>query len=183
MFFSECVCGQARKSPEKPLPYKRVVAVGIVTYRNHGSCTDFVAFVTSGDFFEGLEPRETPDGRKFYKDSKQVTEFPEAVTIELQALMRDCTRVPILPVNTATAKDFMSTLNFDLQWKRELEQRSAVFSTAVSSPDSHVWSEGEPPYWTFDLEVKTKGVPLTDHLVVEVHSENRQLVARLALHL
>jgi hypothetical protein len=155
----------------------------LVTYRKGGSCTDFVTFISSGNFFEGLEPRETPDGRTFYKDAKQVTDFPEEETVEVQALMRDCTKLPLVPLSIAAAKSFMTLLNFDLKWKRGLEQRAADFSTTVSSPESALWPEDDPPFWTFDFTVKSQGVHLTDHLVIEIHSENQQLVTRLAVHL
>ena len=77
----------------------------------------------------------------------------------------------------------MSKLSFPLTWKRGLEQRPTDFSTTVSTPAS--WPEYDPPVWTYDLNVKSRGVPLTDHLVVEIRSENEQTkpITRVAVHL
>jgi len=171
----------------KPIEYKRVVLVGMVTHQKGKFCTEFAAFMTSKDFFEGLEAKETPSGRIFAKGKTQVTEFPETITVEIQALMHDCAGQvwgPMrLPTDLSVAKPFMSALNFQLKWKRLLDERPANYSLTVSSPESAFWPENDPPYWTYDLEINSKGVPLTDHLVIEIHSKDQALVARLAVHL
>ena len=171
----------------KPIEYKRVVLVGMATHRNGKLCANFAGFMTSGDFFGGLQAKEAPTGRVFTKGETQVTEFPETITVEIQAIMHDCANQiwwPMSPpARESLAKPFMTALNYQLKWKRLLDERPAVYSLSASGPESAFWPETDPPYWTYDLEINSKGVPLTDHLVIEIHSKDQALVAKLAVRL
>jgi hypothetical protein len=98
--------------------------------------------------------------------------------------MRDCSRLPPEPLGRAVAESLMRNLSFKVNWKTGLEQRQAEKSSPqIYPPDGNSWVEHGSPSWRYDFRVDLRGVPLTDHLVVEVYSETKELLARLSAHL
>jgi hypothetical protein len=169
---------------EKSFTYRRVILTGVAMYHRENICIAFASFLTSGDFFEGLRPSETATGRKFFRGSNEVKEFPSELTVEVQAVMHDCSKFPPEPLERAATEPFMTALTFKANWKTGLKQRPVEkFSLQISPPDRSSWVEHGSPNWRYDLTIRSSGVSLTDHLVVEVYSETRQFLSRMSVHL
>jgi hypothetical protein len=177
-------CGDCSNKNKKGFAYRRVVLTDVAMYHRERICIAFASFLTSGDFFEGLRPGDSAIGRRFFKGSEEVKEFPPELTVEVQAVMRDCSMFPPEPLNRAATEPFMSTLTFKANWKTGLQQRPVgKFSLQISPPDPSTWVEHGSPNWRYDLAIRSNGVPLTDHLVVEVYSETQEFLTRLSAHL
>jgi len=159
-----------------------------VTLTDGNLCVPLEASLTSGDFFDGLEAAETPSGRKFHKNSEEITEYPDEITLLVRA-RTDCSTSPYDPadpMNSKRIKDFILSLSFSLDWQTQLDRKPIEgFSSDLLPPPSPVVAEQEQsaPAWSYILTLNTKDVPLTDHLVITVHSEADKLVTRMAVHL
>jgi hypothetical protein len=172
---------------KKPVVYKRIISIDQAIFPHGNLCVPLVVAMTSGDFFNGLRMSATQSSRRFYKHNQQITEFPSETTVFVRASMLACSPFPYVPVSREEAEDFMSALNFELEWQSPDLGRKPVegFTLRLVSPPAPVWPENEKPVpvWTYILTVKTKGVPLTDDLVVTMHSETGNLLSRMAVHL
>jgi len=85
----------------------------------------------------------------------------------------------------------MSTLQLSLYWKKGLEMRPVKESTEIASS-----VEAVVPYakslaaelpkrfeWSWELEVPSAGVPLTDSLVLMLRTPDGRIAARVAARL
>ena len=171
---------------KKPVVYKGIVPIDQAMFSDGKLCVPLVVAMTAGDFFSGLKADQTPAGRRFYKHAKQVTQFPEQTTIFVRASMLSCSLFPYVPVKSEDAEDFMHHLNFTLEWHSEVEQKpvEAVTSKLIA-PGPPVWPENQKPIpvWSYIFTVNTRGVPLTDDLIITLQSETGSVVSRMGAHL
>jgi hypothetical protein len=186
ILLASLLCGIAVSGVEpKSPPYKRVVPIGTAIARDGALCIDFVGSMTSGNFFEGLEPMDTDAGRRFYSGHREITEFPEELTVEIKARVVDCSVLPPHPVNDETARKLASVINFKVDWKKGLQQRPVEgFSLKVFPPEPAPMSElaPDPEVWTYLITVESKNVPITDHVIVSITSGSGKLLTRLSGH-
>lgn len=159
--------------------YKRYVAIGFMTYQQGALCIPFVGTMTSGNFFEGLTVSQMKGERKFFKGSNEVTQYPDVIVVVIVARVMDCSKSPPQQLTYEAKQDFMNLLSIKVTWKTELEERAAETpSIEIVKP---VWAEtSEIPIWNYVVTIKSKRVPLTDHLIVRVYSGEGKLMARMA---
>ncbi|HTV58789.1 MAG TPA: hypothetical protein VMJ93_07940 [Verrucomicrobiae bacterium] len=173
--------GQARNAA-----YSRVVTVDHVMYRKGNRCAAFASFIRSDDFFEGLQAAETAAGRTFHRQGEAVTVFPDTLFIDIDSSLSDCSTFPPIPAAEADSEAFIAGLTFKAWWKVGFKERPAkiIFIKEVQPPISAL-SESEPasPISTLTLKVDSRGVPLTDHLVIEIYSKDGTFLCRMAGHL
>jgi len=172
-------------SPTDPYRYSKSVLVGFEVVHKGGICTGLAAFMTSDDFFDGLEARETEAGREFYKGQKQLSDFPDDLTVSVAARALDCSNaLAAAPAGSASDK-VASSLDIKLKWKQELKEQpidaQAVKKYLAPTPPMQEL-EPYPRMWMYEISVKSKDVPLTQHLIVEVYSGDK-FFARFAAHL
>ena len=180
-----CTIAVSSIEPKTP-PYKRVVPIGTAIARDGALCIDFVGSMTSGNFFEGLESTDTDAGRRFYSGNREITEFPEELTVEIKARVVDCSVSRPQPLNDETARKLASVINFKVEWKKGVQQQPVEgFSLKISPPEPAPMSElaPAPDVWTYMITVKSKNVPITDHLIVSINSGNGKLLTRLSVRL
>jgi hypothetical protein len=173
--------GQAKKST-----YSRVVSIDHMIVHERSRCAAFASFINSDDFFDGLEATETASGRTFRRRGKEVTVFPDSLSVEINSSLSDCSIIPPMPAAASVTAAFMSGLIFKTWWKTGFKERQVdVISFKAMPPQAEVWSESEPisPVWTFTMKIASKGVPLTDHLIVEIYSKDGAFLGRMAEHL
>jgi hypothetical protein len=178
--------GEMQKGRSKEFTYDRVVLTGVASYQHdRKTCIAFASFLTSGDFFEGLRPNETTTGRKFFKGPTEIKDFPPELTLEIQGGIHDCSKFPLDPLDRDTADPFMKALKFKLYWKTGLRQRPVEkFSLQISPPNPGFEANYSSPNWRYDFTIhSSSGVPLTDHVVVEIYSEREKFLTRLSSHL
>ena len=173
--------GQAKNST-----YSRVVSIDHMIVHDGSRCAAFASFISSDEFFEGLKATETASGRTFHRRGEEVTVFPDSLSVEIESTLWDCSTVPPIPSTASVTTAFMSGLKFKTWWKTGFKGRPVdVISFRSLPPQSSVLSEFESvsPVWTFTIKIASKGVPLTDHLVVEIYSKDGAFLGRMAAHL
>jgi hypothetical protein len=173
--------GQAKNST-----YSRVVSIDHLIVHEGSRCAAFASFISSDEFFEGLEATESASGRTFHRRGEEVTVFPDSLSVEIKSSLSDCSTVPPIASVASVTTAFMSGLTFKTWWKTGFKQRPVdVISFKSVPPQSSALSESEPvsQVWTFTIKIASKGVPLTDHLVVEIYSKDGAFLGRMAAHL
>jgi hypothetical protein len=166
--------------------YSRVVSIDHMIIHDGSRCAAFASFLSSDEFFEGLEATETASGRMFHRRGEEVTVFPDSLSVEIKSSLSDCSIVPPIPSVESVTTAFMSGLKFKTWWKTGFKERPVdVISFKSLPPQSSVLSESEAvsPVWTFTIKIASKGIPLTDHLVVEIYSKDGAFLGRMAAHL
>lgn len=158
----------------------------------NGPCFRIRGRVTAGDFFNQLKSFSTENGIVFKLGQEEVTEFPKMVGLSLTVRDQPC-ELGLQSVGTSMflTHDEMSSLKLSLYWKHGVEMRPAGKVSVVSTS-----TEPIEPYakdlaaelpkrylWSYDLDVPSTGVPLTDSLVLILRTAKGHIVARVAARL
>ena len=137
------------------------------------------AGMIAGDFFDQLERRKTANGELFFiMHSKPVTDYPRSVTVKLFGNsweLGDTVFDKRCPGNAAA---LMSSLRFKAEWKTGLSMRPV--SKMTVRPLKKDEMVPYPSLWGYELDISSKGVPLTDHLVVSVFGRDSSPVVRFS---
>jgi hypothetical protein len=158
------------------------------------TCAVFVGKLSSGDFFAGLEAKETPTGREYTKGSHRVYEFPEQVEVSVFTSVLNCRgNMPIPPPQGALEK-----LRIRADWKTGLETRPVKKLTWIlRQPSIEEWIE-RPENKALErlgiyadgtgvrilaLTIVDEHIPLRDSLVVTILSAEGKQVTRLSARL
>jgi len=92
------------------------------------------ADLTGGDFFEGLTKRETRNGLEFRKGTALVDSYPPAIQVQVRAWIsgyRGMRKDALVPDQLVGV---LSSLRFDLRWKRGIYQRTAHITKIEMQP-------------------------------------------------
>jgi hypothetical protein len=147
-------------------------------------CLSVNGSVTSGDFFDNLK-RTDVDGRFEYRKRREiVTEYPESVTTSIR-LVGDKCAAELSNAPSAVFNGDSFTVKLAVEWKGGMELRPATLSpviahcvgaTSVAIPHQ----DFTIPSVTCQLTVDSKGVSLTDHLIVSVFGADGIRLTRLS---
>jgi hypothetical protein len=138
----------------------------------------FNAGMLSGDFFDLLERRKTTEGEFFFINSRRVIDYPGSVTVKLFGSpweLGDTVFDKRCPGNAAA---LMSSLQFKAEWKTGLSMRPVSKMTVRSLQKQEMMPY--PSLWGYELAISSEGVPLTDHLIVNVYGPDSNLVVRFS---
>jgi hypothetical protein len=162
--------------------YKRTITIGETSYDMNGTCLYFAAFMTSDDFFDGLRAINDSSGRRFFKGTKELKQFPDELTIQIKALGAECSKGRLIrPTNSESP---MRSLKFRLKWKDGLRERSANSSQVKVYPPSSTDTVNDGnSIWLYELTVNSNEIPLTDHLVLEILLGEDKLLGRMSAQL
>jgi len=156
-----------------------------------GPCLTIRGAVTAPGFFDGLKRRETTRGIEFRRGTDVVRFFPEELSVRIFIREFPC-HIGLTEVSPLLATpEVMSSLRFDGFWKRGLAMRPVEtltlwrFFQRKEQPTTLV---GVPvtirlDTWVYDLTVFSKGVPLTDHLILEIFGKDGRRLARVSVRL
>jgi len=158
----------------KIVEYKEVVPMSSGEIREGNVCVHMGPAMSAGEFFDGLQRYETAGGDVFRKDSQVVQTFPDAITIQVQVGISVCNADIYTP---APAPPFVDGMQFKVQWKRGLAMRPVAQLRVQRIP--FLAEEGDNRM-LFVLKIRDKGVPLTDHLIISVISQQGKLLSRMA---
>jgi hypothetical protein len=140
--------------------------------------------VTSGDFFQDLKRIDLGGRFEYRKHGRVVTEYPDSLATSIRVVGNQCGSSS----KTASYDIFRGnsyTLKFDVAWKDELNLRPAILASStarcigmdsVTIPDRGFTI----PSVTCQLTIESKGVPLSDHLIVSVVAPEGALITRLS---
>jgi hypothetical protein len=139
----------------------------------------------SGDFFKGLQKRETRHGESFKNARGQkVTSFPARLTVKIDAGLDKCAGQGTpscdrcdLPLST----ELMNSLQFDAYWKQGFEmQKADIDVLSVERPNYLLPTAPNAELWKFEISIRSKNIPLTDSLIVVLHTPDGKIVSRLS---
>jgi hypothetical protein len=157
--------------PPPIVEYKEVVPITSGQIRDGKTCINFNPVMTAGDFFDGLQRRETMSGDEFLKNSQMVRTFPDQITVQIQTSITVCDA----DIYTAAAvPSFFNGLRFKAQWKRGLAMRAV---SQVTVQRVMFASEDGNNRLMFLLKIRD---PLTDHLIISVMSPQGKLLSRMS---
>lgn len=188
------VCGFALFLIAAPLhgrgyKYHRRVPVGLDFVRGRGQdCGSILIDLESGDFFEGLEVKNTQAGLQFRKGQQSVEYFPREVIVIVRVSTSQCVGPPDphdFHPDFTFDQNFISSLQFQAFWQRGFESRRAdlgLFSSGEGRRDS--FERNFSVNWrVYVLKIRCPNVPLTDSLTVVILSSDGKRVGRFALKL
>jgi hypothetical protein len=197
--FSPVLCFAAQKAPDKTRRVPRTIwnFEGGVFLQTDGNLTPGTCFrlsgrVTAKDFFNNLKRVDDDAGTRFLRDKDAVTVFPDL--LKLMFVIHDfpCTA----DLNSGAGRQYltremMSKLKLSLFWKRGVALRpiddfKVTFAAVKPVPPyaTELASElHEKLEWMYELDIPSKGVPLTDALVLVFRREDGRIAARVAARL
>ena len=158
----------------------------------NGPCFRIHGRVTGGGFFDQLKAYETDDGTTFRLGSEEVTKFPDKVTLTFTIRDMPC-EMGLQTVGTSSylTREQMSALKLSLYWKHGVDMRPAgkvtvLDATAVPIEPYAKDLAAELPerfVWSYEVEVPSASVPLTDSLVLIFRTAKGHMAARVAARL
>jgi hypothetical protein len=165
---------------------------GGIFFATDGSLPNGVCFRVSGgadapDFFLNLKRINDEQGTIFRRGTETVTHFPDELHLSFDIHDQPCTP----GLREVEARTFLSTLHLTFYWKRGVELRPVKNITAVRSSvepivpyAANLASELPKRFaWSYQLAVPSKGVPLTDSLVLIFRNADGRIAARVAARL
>ena len=145
--------------------------------------------MSAGNFFQGLKyVRRDSEGLfsdEFRKDSRVVSQFPEELEIvvafvTLAGLRRKPSHLPSLP----EVEELSRSLEFDASWKTGVELHPAELTALPEMAKKPTPGRQEGFIgWSYIFHVRSKNVPLTDHLVISVFGPGKKFLGRVTFDL
>jgi hypothetical protein len=189
----------AQKPPDKTRHVPKTVwnFEGGVFLQTDGSLSDNTCFRLAGrvvaeNFFDGLKRVDDNQGTTFVRGKETIAEFPDQ--LKLLFIIRDFPCPEQLHGATGRVyltREMMSRLHLSLFWKRGVDLRPvegfqvAHFAITAIPPYAKELAAELPErlQWSYELDVPSSGVPLTDALVLIVRREDGRIAARVAARL
>src|SRR5579885_1317663 len=158
-----------------------------------GPCFRLSGRLTAPEFFNGLKRIDRVNaGTEFLRGTQVVTQFPDALRLEFVVFDFPCNvgEKPS-PARKLLTREDVSSLRLALYWKRGVDLRAAEdvtvagFSVDPLMPPeiAHEHHLQERLEWTYVFHVPSRGVPLTDSLVLVVRNREGRIAARVAARL
>jgi hypothetical protein len=170
---------------------------GGVLFATDGSLPNGVCFrvdgeVNSGGFFNNLKRVDGEHGTQFRRGTETLTHFPGELFLSFDIHDQPCAPgLRTFEARPYLTHEMMSTLRLSFYWKHGLELRPVKNITEVHSAveaiapfAANLASELPKRYaWSYQLAVPSKGVPLTDSLVLVFRTPDGRIAARVAARL
>jgi hypothetical protein len=152
-----------------------------------GACFRVKGRVMAEDFFENLKREDTNSGTLFRRGNDIVTEFPKRLHLSLSIFDISCDpHMQQTGSRVYLTDEMIRTLRLSFFWKRAMQLRpirGVVESNGQvrALPWYSIGLEQELPKryeWLVEFELPSEGVPLTDNMVLMIHTPDHRLVAR-----
>jgi len=157
-----------------------------------GPCFRLKVRVNAPNFFDDLQREDTRSGTLYRRGNDIVTDFPKQLdlTLGISDTPCDLNQAPSTS-RVYLTNEMLHTLSLNFYWKRGLELRPVEGIVRKNSQMAPIpwYSRGLEEQlpkrfeWLTDFEVPAEGVPLTDSLVLVVRSQEKRIVARVAVRL
>ena len=160
--------------------YKGAVAFAPQIVQLPGGCLWVDGTLSSGNFFDGLERKDRSGLFQYTHDGTVLTNYPDSVNASIRILDDQCVPDPS-DAGQVVSNDRPSSFTFNLAWKTDLQLRSVAISASDISCVGRS-GKGMPSAlpMTCSITVKSKGIPLSDHLIVSVLGSGGARLARLS---
>jgi hypothetical protein len=156
----------------------------------NGPCFRVKGRVTAPHFFDNLKRIDNESsGTIFRRGNETVTHFPDQVTLGFVVYDHPCSsQLNSNDPPRYLTRPLMSSLNLYLFWKQGVDLRPITeakpryFSVdpAASYVDSRARGLPERLVWSYEFQVPSAGVPLTDSLVLVLRMPDGRIAARVA---
>jgi hypothetical protein len=164
--------------------YDGTVDFGAQIVQLDDDCLAVDGKITSGAFFEDLKRVEVGRQFEFRKHGRAVTEYPESLTTSILITSGQCE--PSLSNSASSIFHGNSyALRFQAEWKDGMKLRSAALVPVAThcTGYSSIHAPGQvlaASSILCQLTVESKGVPLSDHLIVSIFSPDGKRLTRLS---
>jgi hypothetical protein len=189
-----CAQAEAKHKPRDPGDIRwvvpHVVDSGVTRVKGacinfHGSFSDTWHEILAGDYFSRLERAETPQGPVFRMGSEVVANFPDQVYIRAYAGVSRCSKdLKGLGPWPTVLPELARGVRAEAAYVRDLH-RYPLEINEVEDALAFCWvlPLEQRPTWYYLWLVKTKGVRLTDTLIVDLFSKDGASVGRFTIKL
>jgi hypothetical protein len=188
---------QESKKKKKPVPQDVLNFDGGILFETDGSLSDRTCFrvkgsVTAPQFFDNFKRIDDAHGTVYRRGQEVLTEFPEELHVAFVIFDIPCANQLQQPgPRRYLTLEMMRSLRFLFYWKRGIELRrienlKQEAATAEPVEPYNTESREELPKrfrWFLDFTIPSAGVPLTDRLVLMVHTADGRTAARVAARL
>jgi hypothetical protein len=158
----------------------------------NGACFRVAGRVEAPSFFENLKRMKNTPGAPFRRGAETITAFPDKIF--LSYVVRDHPCNPGYQqegTRTYLTREMMRNIQLSLYWKSGVDLRPIKDSKEISSsvdvivPYAKALAAELPKRfeWSWELEVPSAGVPLTDSLVLIFRTLDGRIAARVAARL
>jgi hypothetical protein len=159
---------------------------------SENTCFRLAGRVIATDFFDNLKRVDDDAGTTFVHGKDAVTEFPDQV--KLLFVIRDMpcpSQLNDVSSRVYLTREMMSQLHLTLYWKRGVDLRpidklkGGIYSVTKVAPYAAELANELPErlQWSYELEIPSAGVPLTDALVLIFRRADGRIAARVAARL
>ena len=155
-----------------------------------GPCFRVKGRVTAPHFFDNLKRIDNENsGTTFRRGNETLTQFPDQVTLGFVVYDHPCSsQLGGSDPPRYLTRTLMSSLNLYLFWKHGVDLRPIAdakpryFSVdpAATYLDARARGLPERLVWSYEFDVPSAGVPLTDSLVLVLRTPDGRIVARVA---
>lgn len=134
-----------------------------------------------GGFFHDLKRRNTAYGPVFRVGHTTVTDFPDEVVLDVVLRSGVACSKGAVPRGAAPSLDPLKSLRAEAAYVRDLRMEPLEINLReIVTPNFPIPPPVRKRLWIYRFEVKTKGVRLTDALVISLFSEEGKKVAQLS---
>jgi len=170
---------------------------GGVLFATDGSLPNGVCFrvngeANAGEFFNNLKRVDDEHGTLFRRGTETVTHFPGELLLSFDIHDQPCAPgLREFEARSHLTHEMMGTLRLTLYWKQGVDLRPVKNITEVRSSvvpitpyAANLASELPKRFaWSYQLTVPSKGIPLTDSLVLVFRTPDGRIAARVAARL
>jgi hypothetical protein len=177
------ICAGAQAGGRSSPSYESTVSFGSQLLHLSRGCLSVDGTVASGNFFTGLERNANGGQIEYKKQGQFVTEYPDSLATSIHIAGNACSAAaPIWP-SIFSGNSF--AVRFEVEWKDGMKLRPATLSgePAQCAGYSSVPIPRENytiPSLTCRITVDSKGVPLSNHLIVSVFAADGQRLTRIS---
>jgi hypothetical protein len=162
------------QTSQKIIEHGERLAMSTGEIRKGEICADFYPDLESDEFFNGLQRIDGDRTSEFRKYSRTVITYPSHLTIQIDVRINVCDANIYTP---AAAPDFLKTLHFKVQWKRQLYLRPVASFSVESVPLNLDEDQGRR---LLVVQIRDNNdIPLTDHLVLTILSPEGKILSRM----
>jgi hypothetical protein len=157
-----------------------------------GACFRVSGVADAPGFFINLKRINDETGTVFRRGTETIAQFPEELLLSFEIHDEPCTPgLREVEARTYLTREMMSTLRLSFYWKRGVELRPVKNVTEARSSvepivpyAASLASELPKRFeWSYQMTVPSKGVPLTDSLVLVFRAPSGRIAARVAARL
>ena len=155
----------------------------------NGPCFRLTGRVFAPDFFENLKRVDSEIGTVYRRGNDVVFLFPEKLQLDFMIYDLPCSnQIQVTGTRTYLTRDLMDSLRLSFFWKHGMYLRPArgIKPLLIEARPVPAYAQGlakdlpEKYEWSFEFDVPSENVPVTDSLVILVRTANGYVAARVA---